>query len=125
MEKIVVESIQEFRNLRDLNEQKINEGVFTSLKDSIDKFLVDPKDEKIANQLIVKSFAKQFGANQKAKDFILKQPLDKKIAILKMADEKLKDPKIGVLKLLKNKQGKLVIGGQKLQSAILGPNNEG
>jgi hypothetical protein len=112
MEKIVVESVQEFRNLRNINEnQKVNEGLFTSLKSDIDKFLTNPQEEKKANQLIAQSFAKQFAQNAKAKEFILKQPLDKKIEILKMAQAKLADPKVGILKLMKNAQGKVVVGG--------------
>lgn len=112
MTNVVVESVQEFRNLRDINEaQEINEGLFTSLKNEIDTFLKDPKDEKKANALLSQSFAKQFAGNVRTKEFILKFPLDKKIEILKMSTEKLKDSKMGILKLIKNQAGKLVVGG--------------
>jgi len=112
MENIVVESVQEFRDLRDINEsQEVNEGLFNTLKGSVDKFLADPRDEKICNQLIAQAFAKQFAQNAKSKEFILKQPLDKKIEILKMAQAKLQDPKIGILKIMKNASGKIVVGG--------------
>jgi hypothetical protein len=118
MEKIVVESVQEFRDLRDVNEsQEVGKGLFNSLKSSVDKFLTDPKDEKTANQLIATAFAKQFSQNAKSKEFILKQPLDKKIEILKMAQAKLSDPKIGILKMMKNAQGKIVIGGTAVQNS--------
>jgi hypothetical protein len=116
MEKIVVENVQEFRNFRELNEnQEINEGVFNTLKGNIDNFLKDPKDEKMANQIIATAFAKQFAQNSKSKEFILKQPLDKKVEIIKMAQAKLKDPKIGILKIMKNAKGKIVIGGSPVQ----------
>ena len=51
MKKLVVESVQEFRNLRALNEEKIDEGLFNSLKANIDKFIANPKDENFANKL--------------------------------------------------------------------------
>jgi hypothetical protein len=116
MEKIVVESVQEFRDHRDINENReINEGVFNSLKGNVDTFLKDPKDEKTCNQLITDAFASQFAKKEKTKTFILGLDFDKKIEILKMAQARLQDPKVGVLKLMKNDQGKLIVGGMAVQ----------
>jgi len=72
MINVVAESMQEFRNLRDINEsQEVNEGLFTSLKNEITKFLTDPKDEKKANALLSQAFAKQVAGNVRTKEFIL------------------------------------------------------
>jgi hypothetical protein len=111
MRKLVVESVQEFRNLRALTEEQINENIFNSLKGNVDKFLANPQDVDLANKLIVNAFAKQFSGKPKTKEAILKLPLEKKVAILKMVADKMKDPKVGILKLAKNAEGKLVVGG--------------
>lgn len=111
MKKLVAESIQEYRGS---DEQDINEGLFTSLKTDIDKFLQNPTDEKKANALIHTAFVKQINQNPALEKYLQKQPLDTRVGILTQASKKLEDKTIGVLKLLKTPDGKLKVGGVQL-----------
>jgi hypothetical protein len=90
-----------------LNEEQLNE----SLKGSIDKFMQSPTDEKQANALLSQSFAKQFSVQQQTKKYVLSLSFDDKKKLLQQCSQKLADSKIGILKLFKNKEGKLVVGG--------------
>lgn len=101
------------------DEETLNEGLFTSLKTDIDKFLKEPTDEKKADKLLNTAFAKSFNAKatKHLKNEILSLDLESKINLLKQASKRLEDPKISILKPIKKKDGKIVIGGQSAQSA--------
>jgi len=83
--------------------EDVNEGLKDLLdprKSKIDKFLDDPKENKI-DSVLRTAFGKAFGANPKLKADVLEQTFDQKIAILNQASERLTDPKVGPLKLFK------------------------
>lgn len=98
--------------------EKLNEGLFTSLKTDIDKFLKEPTDEKKVNKLMTTMFAKSFNATatKHLKNEVLGLNLKEKINLLKQASKKLKNSKIGILKPIKKKDGTIVVGGQSTQS---------
>lgn len=120
MKKLIAESMQEYM---DASEQEINEGLFTSLKTDIDKFLQNPKDEKKANALIHSAFVKQFAQNKAVEAWIQKQPLETRVNLLQQASKKLEDKKIGVLKLFKSPDGTLKVGGVALMAGTGGGMN--
>jgi hypothetical protein len=95
------------------DEKQVNEGLFTSLKTDIEKYLKNPKDEKKANSLISSAFAKTFNSKVTAhlKDEILDLSLEEKNNILEQSYNRLKDSKVGVLKLFKQQDGKFAVGG--------------
>ena len=118
MKKIVVESIQEFRELRDINEQQVDEGAldfFKGARSLVAQAQKNPENEEFANKALSAAFAKQFGANPKIKDAVLKWDLAKKQELVKMAADKLQDKTIGILKLTKDAEGKLVVAGSKVE----------
>ena len=95
-------------------EEEVNEGLFTSLKTDITKFLdKTPEDEAKADSLLKTAFAKTFAAKVTAplKDEVLSLDLDEKVRILKDCKAKLEDKKVGILKLAKDKAGKFIVGG--------------
>ena len=94
-------------------QEPITEGLFTSLKTDIDKFLKNPIDVKIADKLLKEAFAVQFNAKATAylKDEVLALELEKKIDILTQASEKLSNKKVGILKIFKTKEGEWKVGG--------------
>jgi len=117
MKKIVTESVIEFREVRDLNEQQVDEGAldfFKGARSLVKQSLAKPEDQSYADKALGAAFARQFGKNPKIKEAIMKWELSKKIELIKMAAEKLKDPKIGSLTLSKDKEGKLVVLGSQL-----------
>jgi len=120
MKRIVVESIQEFRELRDINEQQVDqvdEGAldfFKGARSLIKQSLAKPEDTGYADKALAAGFARQFGKNPKIKEAIMKWDIGKKIELIKLAAERLKDPKIGSLTLSKDKEGKLVVLGSQL-----------
>ena len=111
MKKIVVENINEFRNNKSLNKRNLNEGIFDSLKTKITKFLDNPTNDIIARKLLSSTFANEFSTKPKTKELILNLPLEEKIDILQQAVERLNDSKIGILRLLKDPEGNIVVGG--------------
>lgn len=117
MKKIVTESIQEFREVRDLNEQQVDEGAldfFKGARSLVAQAQKNPDNEEYANKALAAAFAKQFGGNPKIKETILKWDLAKKQELIKMAAQRLEDKKIGILTLSKDKEGKLVVLGSQL-----------
>jgi len=109
MEKL--KHVMTFEQYSDNETEGVNEGLFTSVKTDIDKFLKDPKDDKEANKLLTKAFAGTFGKTPQLKAEILALPLETKVGILTQASEKLSDPKMGVLKIFKNTKGEYNVGG--------------
>lgn len=109
--------VKTFEQYSTKSEEQINEGLFTSLKTDINKFLKDPKDENKANSLLKAAFAKTFNskATKHLKDEILNMDLEGKIGLLKQAAKKLENPKIGILKPIKKDDGTIVVGGQGIQ----------
>ncbi len=91
--------------------ETVNEGLFTSIKTDIDKFLKNPVDENKANKLLGNAFASTFAKIPPLKTEVLELPLETKVGILTQASEKLGDSKIGVLKLFKNTKGEYTVGG--------------
>ena len=93
--------------------EPVNEGLFTSLKTDIANFLKNPKDPKEADKLLGNAFARTFNAKATAqlKAEVMALPIEDKINILTQCGQKLSDPKIGILKLIKNKEGKFDVGG--------------
>jgi hypothetical protein len=121
MKNLVAENIQEFRDLlnslEETKEEKVDEGVldfFKSMRALVNQALKDPNNEENVNKALSVAFAKQFGKNPKIKEVILKWDLSKKQELLKLAAEKLQDPKIGYLTLVKNTEGKVVVAGSQL-----------
>jgi ACT domain-containing protein len=106
MRKMIAESLTEFL--------KESEVLNESLKSTIDSFLQNPKDPKQANTLISQAFAKQFNAQEKTKRYIMSLSLEDKNKILSQCTKKLEDSTIGVLKIFRNNEGKLVVGGTKV-----------
>lgn len=105
MKKLIAESLNEYLELKD------GEVLNESLKGNIDAFLKNPKDEKTANNLLAQAFAKQFAAQEKTKKYILSLKLEDKNKILTQCANKLGNSAIGILKIFKNAEGKLVVGG--------------
>jgi hypothetical protein len=106
-----LKNVMTFEQFSTQETEQINEGLFTSLKTDIDKFLKDPKDEEKADKILRNAFARTFNAKATAhlKDEVLSLPIEEKINILKECSDKLKNPKIGVLKIHKTKEGWKVI----------------
>lgn len=113
--------VKTFEQYSSNDTEELNEGLFTSLKTDIDKFLKEPTDEKKANKLMTTMFAQSFNAKatKHLKDEILGLSLKEKIGLLKQASTKLQNKKIGVLKPIKKKDGSIVVGGQGI-SAVSG-----
>ena len=103
--------VKTFEQFSTEESEPVNEGLFTSLKTDIDKFLKAPQDVKIADKLLSTAFAKSFAANAAIKAEVLALELETKIDVLSKASEKLADPKIGVLKLFKSQEGVYQVGG--------------
>lgn len=103
--------VKTFEQFSTQESEPINEGLFTSLKTDIDKFLKAPEDVKIADKLLSTAFAKTLAANPKLKAEILALAIEEKVKILTKASEKLTDSKIGVLKLFKSPEGEYQVGG--------------
>jgi hypothetical protein len=115
--KLLAENLQEYKDINTLNEEeKIDEGLidfFKSARALVEKAQKNPKDEKAVNNALLASFGKQFGTYPKLKTAILAWPLDRKVKLVSIAAEKLKDKTVGVLTLRKNSEGKLeVLGGK-------------
>ncbi len=116
MKKLIAENLNEFLSIEEVKpEEKLDEGLFTSLKQDIDKFLQSPKDEKLANALLSKAFAKQFSQYPKVKEKILSLSFEDKVKVLQQCSKKLEDKTIGILKLVKNAEGKIIVGGFRVQ----------
>lgn len=98
--------------------EEVNEGLFDGLKTKIDKYLEDPKEEK-ADKILKSAFAKAFSNAPKLKASVLALDHKKKVDILKQASSKLKDSKIGVLKLFP-KGDTYEVGGVPLVSGTGG-----
>jgi hypothetical protein len=110
--------VKTFEQYSSNDTEKINEGLFTSLKTDIDKFLKEPTDEKKANKLMTTMFAQSFNAKatKHLKDEVIGLSLEEKVSLLKQASKKLENPKIGILKPIKKKDGVIVVGGQSIES---------
>ena len=102
-----LKNVMTFEQFSSQETEPVNEGLFTSMKTDIDKFLKNPVKEDEANKLITNAFAKTFNAKATAplKDEILALPLQDKINILSQCSKKLEDPKVGVLKIFKTTNG--------------------
>ena len=103
--------VKTFEQFSTEESEPVNEGLFTSLKTDIDKFLKAPEDVKVADKLLSTAFAKSFAANPKLNSEVLALAIEEKVKILTKASEKLTDPKVGVLKLFKSPEGEYQVGG--------------
>lgn len=106
-----LKNVMTFEQFSSQETEQVNEGLFTSTKTDIDKFIKNPVDVKIADKLLSTAFAKTFVSNPKLKEEVLSLDIEDKVKILTNASEKLADPKVGVLKLLKSTEGEWQVGG--------------
>ena len=107
-----LKNVMTFEQFSTQEAELVNEGLFTSLKTDIDKFLKSPTDDAKANKLLTTCFAQTFSAKATAplKNEILALPIESKVNILTQCSKKLTDPKIGVLKIIKTADG-FQVGG--------------
>jgi hypothetical protein len=107
-----LKNVMTFEQFSSQETEPVNEGLFTSLKTDIDRFLKSPTDEVKADKLLSSAFAQTFNAKATAslKTEVLGLPLEDKISILTQCSKKLEDPKVGVLKLIKTANG-FQVGG--------------
>lgn len=110
-----LKNVMTFEQFSSQETEPINEGLFTSLKTDIDKFLKKPVSEEEADKLLNSAFSRTFTAKATAplKEEVLSLPLEEKIELLKKCSAKLVDTKIGVLKLIKKAKG-FEVGGNAL-----------
>jgi hypothetical protein len=111
--KLVAESLQDWKGAKN---GQINEGALDFFKGAralVKQAMKDPKNEEYVDKALKAGFAKQFGNYPKIKEAIISWDLEKKQELVKRAAKVLEDPKIGILTLRKNAEGKLeVLGSQ-------------
>ena len=119
-----LKNVMTFEQFASQETESVNEGLFTSLKTDIDKFLKNPVDEKSADKLLNSAFVRTFSAKATAplKDEVLSLPLEQKIELLKKCSSKLSDKTIGILKLIKTAKG-FEVGGNQLVAHTGGGKN--
>lgn len=107
-----LKNVMTFEQFSSQETEPVNEGLFTSLKTDINKFLKNPTDVKVADNILRNAFARTFNATATAwiKDEVLALPIEDKVTILTQAAKKLEDPKVGILKIHKTKNGWEVFG---------------
>lgn len=110
--------VKTFEQFSNQSEEQLNEGLFTSLKSDIEKYLKNPTDESKADKLLNAAFAKTFNTKVTAhlKDEIMDLSLEEKNTILEQSFNKLKDPKVGVLKIFKQRDGSFAVGGTSIMA---------
>jgi hypothetical protein len=127
MKQLVAESLNEYLGVEE-EQEVLDEGILDfikSMRQLVAKALKTPEDEKAVNNALGAAFAKQFGKNPKLKETILKWDAKKKQELLKMAAEKLQDKTIGILKIGKDDNGKIVVSGFKVKGGEVAGNAAG
>ena len=115
MKKLVAESLQEYRGVESVNEEVKEEQLNEGVKEVVAAAIAAPKDEKKVNGAI----AAAFKTTEQMKNWLLKQPIEKKVQFLTAGAEKLKDPKMGFLKYVKDQQGQWVVGAVPVQGNVV------
>jgi len=110
-----LKNVMTFEQFSSQETEPVNEGLFTSMKTDIDKFLKNPVKDEEANKLLNNAFVRTFSAKATAplKAEVLALPLEDKINILSQCSKKLEDKTIGILKLMKTADG-FQVGGNPL-----------